>query len=97
MQCRGGCPGKEGGERVRMEANSRQVRPKTQSKLIKFPKNNKPKIALKEGENIRITLEGEEVPARVTGRGKVTGSFYNYFNIKDQRSLDWNVNLEIAG
>ena len=82
-------------KRVRMEANSRQVRPKTQSKLIKFPKNNKPKIALKEGENIRITLEGEEVTARVTGRCKVTGSFYNYFNIKDQRGLDWNVNLEV--
>ena len=42
-------------------------------------------------------LEGEEVAAIVTGRGKVTGSYYNYFNIRDQRGLDWNVNLETAG
>ena len=27
----------------------------------------------------------------------MTGSFYNYFNIKDQRGLDWNINLEVAG
>ena len=83
-------------KRVREDPNCRQVRSRTQPKLIKVPKNNKPKIALKEGENIRVSLEGEEVAARVIGRGKVTGSYYNYFNIKDQRGLDWNVNLETA-
>ena len=74
-------------KRVKKNSNSRQVKPKT------HPRSCKPKTVLKEGTNIKIHLEGEEVGARVTGRGKVSGSFYNYFNIRDQR-LDWNVNLE---
>ena len=83
-------------KRVREDPNCRQVRSRTQPKHLKFPKNNRPKIALKEGENIRVSLEGEEVAAKVIGRGKVSGSYYNYFNIKDQRGLNWNVNLETA-
>ena len=75
-------------QRVKKNSNSRQVKPKT------HPRSCKPKTVLKEGTNIKIHLEGEEVGARVTGRGKVSGSFYNYFNIRDQRGLDWNVNLE---
>ena len=83
-------------KRAKENPNSRQVKLKTQPKILKCPKSCKPKIALKEGVNIKVNLEGEEVAARVTGRGKVSGSFYNYFNIRDQRGLDWNVNLETA-
>ena len=79
-------------KRAKENPNSRQVK----LKILKRPKSYKPKIALKEGVNIKVNLEGEEVAARVTGRSKVSGSFYNYFNIRDQRGLDWNVNLETA-
>ena len=74
-------------KRAKENPNSRQVK----LKILKRPKSFKPKIALKEGVNIKVNLEGE-----VTGRSKVSGSFYNYFNIRDQRGLDWNVNLETA-
>ena len=81
-----------GRKRKDIQKNQRIVKSKTSC----LPACSEEKIKLKKGDNIVIELEGETVQAEVTGRDKVTGKFYNYFNIKDARGLAWNVNLEQA-
>ena len=81
-----------GRKRKVVQKNQRIVK----SKVSCLPACNEEKIKLKKGDNIVIELEGETIQAEVTGRDKVTGKFYNYFNIKGARGLAWNVNLEQA-
>ena len=72
-----------GRKRKVIQKNQRIVK----SKISCLPACNEEKIKLKKGDNIVIELEGETIQAKVTGRDKVTGKFYNYFNIKDARGL----------
>ena len=81
-----------GRKRKVVQENQRIVK----SKTVCLPACKEEKIKLKKGDNIVIELEGESIQAKVTGRDKVTGKFYNYFNIEDARGLAWNVNLEQA-
>ena len=81
-----------GRKRKAVQENQRRVKSKTSC----LPACKEEKIKLKKGDNIVIELEGETIQVEVTGRDKVTGKYYNYFNIKDARGLAWNVNLEQA-
>ena len=61
---------------------------------IAFPKNKGEKISLKRNEVIELTENGEKLVATVLSREKVTGAYYNYFNIQGEDGLRRNVNLE---
>ena len=81
-----------GQKRKRAHQNHREMRKKTPG----LPPSVKDKIKLNKGDEIWVELEGEQVRAKILSRDKVSGSFYNYFNIKDGRGLQWNINLEQA-
>ena len=49
---------------------------------------------MKRGDNIEVTLEGEETPAQIIARWKVGGGYYNHFTIREVNSLEYYINLE---
>ena len=72
------------------ESSSIQAKPK-----VVNPKSKGKKINLKKNDLIDIQMEdGEWLKATVSDRSKVSGSFYNYFNIRGEDGLDRNVDLE---
>jgi transposase InsO family protein len=70
--------------------NSELPRPQ---KVI-FPKNKGRKINLKKDDVIEFEENGEDVIATVINREKVSGNFYNYFNVRGEDGLMRNVDLE---
>ena len=56
--------------------------------------NSQPKIHLKARDQIVINMEGEEIQTSVMNRGKLSGQYYNYFNVTDARGAKYNVDLE---
>ena len=69
-------------------------RPNRCSKNIYFPKNTKEKISLKRDEVIEYDDGNEVIKAVILGREKVSGNYYNYFNVQGEDGLNRNVNLE---
>ena len=63
---------------------------------IIFPKNTADKIRLKKDDVIEFEEEGESITATVVNREKVSGNFYNYFNVRGEDGLMRNVDLERA-
>ena len=49
---------------------------------------------MKRGDNIEVTLEGEETPAQIIARWKVGGGYYNHFTIREVNGLEYYINLE---
>ena len=56
--------------------------------------NSQPKIHLKARDQIVINIEGEEIQTSVMNRGKLSGQYYNYFNVTDAQGAKYNVDLE---
>ena len=66
----------------------------TKPKTI-HPKSKGRKINLRKNDLVDIQMDdGEWLRATVSDRSKVSGSFYNYFNIRGEDGLDRNVDLE---
>ena len=61
---------------------------------IRRTPNCQQKINLKAKDKIVVNIEGDQVQAEVLNRGKVKGKFYNHFNLRDFRGLEWNIDLE---
>ena len=61
-----------------------------------FPPSKGIKINLKKDDLIQLKLDdtAEEIYARVLDRSKVTGKYYNYFNVCGEDGLERNVDLE---
>ena len=58
------------------------------------PKSKGKKINLRKYDLVDIQMvDGEWLRAMVSDRSKVSGSFYNYFNIRGEDRLDRNVDL----
>ena len=63
-------------------------------KWKRFP-NQEEKICLNKNDMIKINLNEEEwINAAVINRGKVSGKYYNHFNILGEDGLERNVDLE---
>ena len=62
-------------------------------KVRRLP-NQQEKINLKMKDKIVVNIEGDNVQAEVLSRGKIKGKFYNHFNVRDFRGLEWNLDLE---
>ena len=55
-----------------------------------------PKINLRKDDVIEFEENGEIVVASIVNREKVTGGYYNYFNVRGEDGLMRNINLEQA-
>ena len=80
--------------RLLMVANRTSVAVTRHQKSI-FPMNLE-KIQLKKDDVIEFDDNGETIKATVINREKVSGNFYNYFNVCGEDGLMRNVNLERA-
>ena len=59
------------------------------------PPSKSAKIALKKDDTVEINIDADEwLGAKVIDRSKVTGKFYNYFNVLGEDGLERNVDLE---
>ena len=63
-------------------------------KRIVFPPNTKEKIKLKKGDTIELEENGQLIRASILNREKLTGKFYNYFNILGEDGLARNIDGE---
>ena len=61
-----------------------------------FPQSKGVKINLKKNDLIQVKLgdTSEEIYARVLNRSKVSGKYYNYFNVCGEDGLERNIDLE---
>ena len=65
--------------------------PKTK---VVFPSNKQEKIKLKKGDWIELEENGQIIRASIVNREKLTGKFYNYFNIMGEDGLARNIDGE---
>ena len=68
-------------------------RPSKKTGVI-FPRNTKEKIKLKKDDMIEFDEAGEIVTATVLSREKVSGRYYNYFNVRGEDGILRNIDLE---
>ena len=80
------------GKRKRAEnANKRKTRPR-----MIYPSSKGRKVSLKKNDVIDVQLDDEETWTRaiITDREKITGKYYNYYNIRGLDGEERNVDLE---
>ena len=82
--------------KVMDDENSVKKRTKVMSGQQFFPPSKGAKINLKKNDliQIKLTEESEEIYARVLSRSKVSGKYFNYFNVCGEDGLERNVDLE---
>lgn len=72
-------------ETTSIQRKTKTIHPKSQGKKINLKRNDLIDIQMQDGDWLRAT---------VSDRSKVSGSFYNYFNVRGEDGLDRNVDLE---
>ena len=86
----------EGGrKRKAPEHVEAETRNSKRSRAAGHPPSRADKIQLKKDDHIQINLDEEEwLGATVIDRAKVSGKYYNYFNVLGEDGLERNVDLE---
>ena len=78
-------------KRVAVEGTDNLPIPK---KKAVFPPNTKEKIKLKKGDWIELEENGQLIRASILNREKLSGKYYNYFNIRGEDGLERNIDGE---
>ena len=78
-------------KRVAVEGRENAPIPK---KKVVFPPNKQEKIKLKKGDWIEMEENGRLIRASILNREKLSGRYYNYFNIRGEDGLERNIDGE---